>query len=410
MAVDLPIYLDHHATTPTDPRVVEAMEPYWSRDFGNAASHGHVFGWRAEEAVELARECIAAALGAEPREVVFTSGATESNNLALLGAAEAQAGRRDHVVTVATEHKAVLDPCRVLERRGWRVSVLPVDGEGLVDPDAVAAAIEERTLLVSVMAANNEIGVLQPLAEIGARCRERGVLFHTDAAQALGKVPLDVQDACADLVSLSAHKLYGPPGVGALFVRARRPRVRLEPRQYGGGHERGLRSGTVPVPLVVGFGRAVALAAEERESEAARLGGLRDRLFERLRGSLEGLVLNGHPERRLPGNLNLSFADVDGEALLASLRDVAVSSGSACTSATPEPSHVLTALGRPEALVRASLRIGIGRFNTADEIDYAAERIRENVQLLRSTAARKAGGGRLPFSDSQQPEAEEVGS
>jgi cysteine desulfurase len=396
MALSLPIYLDNHATTRTDPRVLECMAPWWSEDYGNAASRTHVFGWRAEEAVERARETLAGALGAEPREIVFTSGATESNNLALFGAAEAAAGRRDHVVSVATEHSAVLDPCRELERRGLRVSVLPVDGEGLVDPDAVRAAIGPRTLLVSVMAANNEIGVLQPIQAIGAVCRERGVYFHCDAAQAFGKIPLDVESARADLVSLSAHKLYGPKGVGALYVRARRPRVRLSARQHGGGHERGLRAGTLPVPLVVGFARAVELCLAEREEEARRLAALRDRLLSRVRGGLDGVVLNGHPVLRLPGNLNLSFEGVRGDELLLALKEVALSSGAACSSASPEPSHVLLALGRPEALVRASLRFGLGRFTTAEEIEFVGDRLIERVRELRASAPRNGARPPLP--------------
>jgi len=400
-----PIYLDNHATTRVDPRVVEAMAPFWSEDYGNAASTSHVFGWRAEEAVELARERLAAALGARPRELVFTSGATEANNLAILGAAEANP-ERDHLVTVATEHRAVLDPCRALAAVGREVTVLPVDGDGLVDPRAVADAITDRTLLVSVMAANNEIGVLQPLAEIGAACRERGVLFHSDAAQAFGKVPLDVETLGLDLVSLSAHKMYGPKGVGALYVR-RRPRVRLEPRQHGGGHERGLRSGTLPVPLVVGFAGAAELCEAEREAEAVRLAGLRDRLWERLHREIPGVVRNGHPTRRLPGNLNVSFADVDGDRLLLAMSDVALSSGSACTSAHPEPSHVLTALGREESLVRASLRFGLGRFTTAEEVELVADRLAERVQALRSGDARREDAASLSSAASRACEAED---
>jgi len=406
MGMAIPIYLDNHATTRVDPRVVEAMAPLWSDDYGNAASTSHVFGWRAEEAVEAARESLAAALGARPRELVVTSGATEANNLAILGAAEARP-ERDHVVTVATEHRAVLDPCRALAARGREVTVLPVDGEGLVDPRAVADAIGERTLLVSVMAANNEIGVLQPLAEIGAACRERGVLFHTDAAQAFGKVPLDVEALGLDLVSVSAHKMYGPKGVGALYVRRRRPRVRLEPRQYGGGHERGLRSGTLPVPLIVGFARAAELCEAERESEAVRLAGLRDRLWEHLHREVPGVVRNGHPTRRLPGNLNVSFAEVDGERLLLAMSDVALSSGSACTSAHPEPSHVLSALGREESLVRASMRFGIGRFNTPHEVDLVAERLAERVQALRRGDPRRREPASLSSPASPESEVED---
>jgi cysteine desulfurase len=399
MAVELPIYLDNHATTRVDPRVVEAMAPYWSQDYGNAASHGHVLGWRAEEAVEQARESLASALGAEPREIVFTSGATEANNLALLGAAEAAPVGRNHLVSVATEHPSVLDPCRALEARGFELTILPVDADGRIEPEAVAASLRDSTRLVSVMAANNEIGVLQPVAEIGALCRERGVLFHTDAVQAFGKVPLDVDEA--DLLSISAHKIYGPKGVGALYVRARRPRVRLEPRVFGGGHERGLRSGTLPVPLIVGFAWAAELCLAEREAEAVRLAELRDRLLVRLRGSLEGVALNGDPRRRLPANLNLAFAGVDADQLLVELRGVALSTGSACSSATPGPSHVLTALGLPEERVRASLRMGLGRFTTLEEVDRAADQLVACVEHLRGAAPRKPAPAPLPSAGSK---------
>ncbi|RIK97767.1 MAG: IscS subfamily cysteine desulfurase [Proteobacteria bacterium] len=388
------IYLDHQSTTPTDARVVEAMLPYFDREFGNAASRTHAFGWRAEAAVELARESIARALGAaEPREIVFTSGATESNNLAILGAARAGRARGDHLVTVATEHSAVLEPCQALAREGFRVTVLPVDRDGLVDPDAVAAALDDRTLLVSVMAANNEIGVLQPIEAIGALCRARGVLFHTDAAQALGKVALDVAAAGVDLLSCTAHKLHGPKGIGALYVRGGRPRVRLEPLLHGGGHERGLRPGTLPVPLVVGFGRAVEIAEAERAAEQPRLAALRDRLLARL-DALGGVALNGHRSLRLAGNANVAIDGVEADALLAALHDVALSAGSACTSARPEPSHVLRALGLPDAAVRSSVRIGLGRGTTEADVDAAAARIAEEVRALR--AARPAATlGRL---------------
>jgi cysteine desulfurase len=364
--------------------VLAAMLPYFTEDFGNAASRSHVFGWRAEAAVALARERIADALGARaPAEIVFTSGATESINLALKGAAQALANTRDHLVVAATEHRAVLDTCRALEATGRTLSVLPVDGQGLVDPDAVRRALGRRTLLVSVMAANNEIGVLQPLAEIGRICREQGVLFHCDAAQAAGKIPIDVEALGIDLLSLSAHKLYGPKGVGALWVRSR-PRVRLEPLLHGGGHERGLRSGTLPVPLIVGFGRALMLSLEERVAETQRVQALRQRLLSRLQGELDGVALNGHPDARLAGNLNLSFLDVDAAALLLALPDVALSTGSACSSADPHPSHVLAALGLSPERVRSALRIGIGRFNTEAEIDRAAERLIHEVRRLRT--------------------------
>jgi cysteine desulfurase len=369
--------------------VLEAMLPLLREDFGNAASHAHVYGWRAEAALEMAREELAAALGvADPAGIVFTSGATESNNLALKGVVEALAGRRDHVVSVATEHSAILDPCRHLAGRGVRLTLLPVDGSGLVDPAAVAAALTDRTALVSVMAANNEIGVLQPLAEIGRLCRERGVLFHSDAAQAFGKVPLEPEALGVDLLSLSAHKLHGPKGVGALWVRRGRPRVPLVPQLHGGGHERGLRSGTVPVPLAVGFGRAARLAAEERETEAVRLRGLRDRLWARLRDALPGVHLNGHPERRLPGNLHVSFEGVAADPLLAELPGLALSTGSACTSARPEPSHVLRALGLPDERVRGGVRIGLGRFTSEAEIESAGEQLVTAVLRLRSAPPR----------------------
>ncbi len=384
MAPRAPIYLDHHATTPVDPRVLEAMLPYFTEEFGNAASRSHVFGWRAEAAVEVAREAVARAIGAsDPREIVFTSGATESVNLALAGAARAHAAARNHLVVAATEHRAVLDTAAALERAGHPVTVVPVESDGRIDPGAIRRALGPRTLLVSVMAANNEIGVLQPLAEIGAVCRERGVLFHCDAAQAAGKIPLDVEALAIDLLSVSGHKLYGPKGVGALYVRSR-PRVRLEPLLHGGGHERGLRPGTLPVPLLVGLGRALDLSLELREAEASRLASLRDRLLARVREGLDGVEVNGHPALRLAGNLNLSFDGVDATALLLALPDVALSTGSACSSAEPHPSHVLLALGLPEPRVRSALRIGIGRFNTEAEIDHVAGRLVAEVSRLRA--------------------------
>jgi cysteine desulfurase len=388
-----PIYLDHHATTPVDPRVRAAMEPYWSRDFGNAASRTHRYGWRAEAAVELARERLAAAIGAlDPREIVFTSGATESDNLALQGVLRAHESEGDGLVTVATEHPAVLDTARALERRGARVRILPVDGEGVVDLVALGQALDARTVLVSVGAANGEVGTLQPLTEIGRICAERDVLFHSDAAQAVGKVPLDVEAQGIDLLSLSAHKLYGPKGIGALYVRRRRRsgrgRVRLEPLFFGGGHERGLRSGTLPVPLIVGFAHAVELAVAEREAEAARLARLRDRLFALLSGPLPGVLWNGPPaERRLPANLNLSFEGVAADALLAQLEDVALSTGSACSSARPEPSHVLAALGLPKERIRGALRVGLGRGTREEDVERAAERIAAEVRRLRASEA-----------------------
>jgi cysteine desulfurase len=383
----LPIYLDNHATTRVDPRVVDAMLPFFAEDYGNAASPNHVFGWRAEAAVEIAREELAAAIGAsDPQEIVFTSGATESDNLAIQGVALPGG----HVVTAATEHPAVLDTCEAIKRRGVAVSVVPVDSSGLVDPERVAGAIAEDTALVSIMAANSEIGVLQPLAEIGRICRERGVPFHSDAAQAVTKIPLDVEEMGIDLLSISAHKLYGPKGIGALLVRSRRSdgrRLRLLPQLHGGGHERGLRSGTLPVPLIVGFGRAVALGVAEMDAEARRLLSLRGRLWDRLSESLAGVSLNGHPERRLPGNLNLSFEGIQADALISDLKEVAVSTGSACSSAKPETSHVLRALGCDERCARSSIRIGLGRFTTADEIEVAAD------ALIAAVAAQRASRG-----------------
>lgn len=379
----LPLYLDNHATTRTDPRVVEAMLPYFTEHYGNAASRHHAFGWKAEEAVEQARMQVAEVLGAEPREIVFTSGATESNNLALKGAAGLYRSQGDHLITAVTEHHAVLDPCKRLEAAGFRVTVLPVDQHGQVTAAQIEAALTERTLMVSIMAANNEIGTLQPIGEIGRLCKARGILFHTDAAQAAGKIPLDVDAMGIDLLSLSGHKLYGPKGVGALYVRRREPRVRLEPLFDGGGHERGLRSGTLPVPLLVGLGRACVLCREEMPGETARLTTLRERLRHNLQASLEGVTLNGHPTERLPGNLNLSFAWVDGEALLMALKNMAVSSGSACTSASVEPSYVLRALGVKDELARGSLRFGLGRFTTDEEIEFAAAEVLRVVQRLR---------------------------
>jgi cysteine desulfurase len=385
--LSLPVYLDNHATTRTDPRVVEAMLPYFTTIYGNAASLSHCFGREAAEAVDGAREQVAMALGAEPREIVFTSGATEANNLALKGAVEPLKRRGNHLVTGATEHKAVLDPLRRLAREGWELTIVPCDATGMITAEAVAAALTERTVLVSVMAASNEVGTLNPIAAIGRLCRARGIVFHTDATQAIGKVPLAVDDAAIDLLSLSAHKLYGPKGAGALYVRRRDPQVRLMPLFDGGGHERGFRSGTVAVPLVVGLGAAAALAVDERPPEAVRLGELRDRLHTGIAARVPAIRLNGHPTERLPGNLNLSFGGVDGEALMMALRDVAVSSGAACTSASPEPSHVLRAMGLPEDLARASLRFGLGRFTTAEEIDFAVGAVSAAVGRLRDPAS-----------------------
>ncbi len=384
MALKLPIYLDHNATTPADPRVVDAMAPFWSDDFGNPSSAGHVFGWRAEEAVAIARERLASAIGAaDPSEIVFTSGTTESDNLALVGLARGHRGRRNHLITSAVEHPAVLDACRFLAGEGFSLTILPVDGEGFVDPAAVAAAITDRTLAVSIMAANSEIGTLQPIEEIGRICREREVFFHTDAAQAVGKIPVDVQRWGVDLLSMCAHKLYGPKGVGALYIRKRRPRIALQPLAHGGGHERELRPGTLPVPLIVGFARAVELCLADLEAEATRLAGLRETLWKRLSSALEGVARNGPSGCRLPGNLNVSFAGVSAEQLLIALPDVALSTGSACASGSGEPSPVLEALGLSEEVARSSLRFGIGRSNDAAEIEWVAKKIVAAVGVLR---------------------------
>jgi cysteine desulfurase len=383
-----PVYLDHHATTPCDPRVVAAMRPYWSEDFGNPASASHAFGWRAEAAVENAREEIARAIGAQdPREIVFTSGATESDNLALQGVLRARGLAGAHLVSVATEHPAVLDTARVLAKQGAGLTLLPVDAGGSVDPGAVAQAITRETVLVSVMAANGEIGTLAPLAEIAALCAARGVALHTDAAQAVGKIPLDVERLGIDLLSLSGHKLYGPKGIGALYVRRRRRsggRLALAPLVHGGGQERGLRSGTLATPLIVGLARAVSIAVAEQPAESLRLAAQRDRLLARLRELAGGVRLNGAEAPRLAGNLNVAFDDVTADAVIARLPDVALSTGSACSSAKPEPSHVLTALGLAPARVAASLRLGLGRFTTAAELEYAAQRIAEEVRRHRA--------------------------
>lgn len=379
----LPVYLDYQATTPCDPRVVEKMLPYFTEKFGNAHSVTHSFGWAADEAVELAREQIADLIGAEAKEIIFTSGATESNNLAIKGLAKIYGEKKNHVITVATEHKCVLESARSLEGKGFTVTILAVGADGLIDLDQLAAAITDSTLLVSVMAVNNEIGVIQPLTEIGALCKSRNVFFHSDAAQALGKIPLDVEAMGIDLLSLSGHKIYGPKGVGALYVR-RKPRVHLAAEIEGGGQERGLRSGTLPTPLIVGFGEACRIAGLEMEEEARRLRALRDHLFQGIAGRLEGVGLNGHRDRRVAGNLNLSFAWVEGDQLLRGLSDVAVSTGSACSAATLEPSYVLRALGLNSELAHASLRIGLGRFTTAEEVDFAIGAIVDAVERQRS--------------------------
>jgi len=380
----LPIYMDNNSTTRVDPRVLEAMLPYFSEHYGNAASRTHAFGWKAEEAVETARAEIADLIGASAKEIVFTSGATESNNLALKGVAGMYRRQGNHIITARTEHRAVLDPCRRLEREGFQVTYLPVDSFGRVNVEQVADAITAQTILVSIMSANNEIGTLQPVAQIGKLCKERGVLFHTDAVQAIGKVRFSVEETQADLVSLTAHKLYGPKGIGALHVRRREPHVRLEPLMDGGGHERGMRSGTLPVPLIVGFGRACSLCREVMAEEAGDTLRLRERLRAGLMNGLNDVFLNGHPMERLPGNLNLSFAFVQGEALMMAMRNVAVSSGSACTSASVEPSYVLRALGIADDLAHSSIRFGLGRFNTEEEVDFVIGEVIQTVERLRA--------------------------
>jgi len=378
-----PIYLDNHATTQMDPRVLDAMLPYFTQYFGNAASRNHEFGWVAEQAVEKARKQIADLVGATAKEIIFTSGATESDNLAIKGVAEMYAEKGNHIITAATEHKAVLDTCKKLEKNGYRVTYLPVKGDGLIDLDMLRESISDKTILVTIMYANNEIGVLQPVAEIGKICREKGVLFHTDGVQAIGKVPVDVNRDHIDLMSITAHKLYGPKGVGALYVRRKSPRVQLTAQMDGGGHERGMRSGTLNVPGIVGLGEACAICQREMPEETKRLQFLRDKLRSKLESELDEVYLNGSWEHRLPHSLNLSFAYVEGESLLMGINDVAVSSGSACTSATLEPSYVLKALGLGDDIAHSSIRFGIGRFNTEEEIDYVAEKLIHVVRKLR---------------------------
>jgi cysteine desulfurase len=392
-----PIYMDNHATTPVDPRVLEAMLPYFSDVYGNAASRSHGFGWDAEKAVDDARDEIARLLNAKSKEIVFTSGATESDNLAIKGVVEFYRDKGDHVITATTEHKAVLDTCKALERKGLaRVTYLPVDNYGMVDPEDVRRAITDKTVLVSIMFANNEVGTINPIGEIGRITREKGVLFHTDAAQGVGKLPLDVETMNIDLLSVSGHKMYGPKGIGALYVRAKGPRVRLTPSMDGGGHERGFRSGTLNVPGIVGLGKAAELSRVGMADEAQRVAGLRERLREKLFTELDEIFLNGHPTHRLPGNLNVSFAYVEGESLIMGLNGstipiavgespaaIAVSSGSACTSATLEPSYVLKALGVGDELAHTSIRFGLGRFNTVEEVDYVAARVIKEVRRLR---------------------------
>ncbi|MBE3132518.1 MAG: IscS subfamily cysteine desulfurase [Acidobacteria bacterium] len=378
-----PIYMDSHATTPVDPRVLDAMLPYFSEKFGNAASRNHAYGWQAEEAVELGRKQVAALIGASAKEIVFTSGATESDNLAVKGVAHMYCDKGDHIVTVQTEHKAIIDTCKRLEKEGFRVTYLPVGRDGLLDLDQLADSLTPKTILISVMMANNEVGVVQPIAEIGTIARARRILFHTDAVQAAGKLPIDVNALHVDLVSLSAHKMYGPKGIGALYVRRKDPRVLLVPVIDGGGHERGMRSGTLNVTGIVGFGKAAEIAKHEMAAEAARLRALRDRLNEGLHKELDGIHVNGSMEHRLPNNLNVSFAYVEGESLLMGINDVAVSSGSACTSASLEPSYVLKALGTGDDLAHSSIRFGLGRFNTEEEVDYVIDKVTSVVKRLR---------------------------
>ncbi|MGA2449607.1 MAG: IscS subfamily cysteine desulfurase [Polyangiaceae bacterium] len=380
----LPIFMDYHSTTPVDPRVLEEMTPYFTLKFGNAASRNHRFGWEAEEAVAIARERVARLIGArDPKEIVFTSGATESDNVALKGVAEFYRDKGNHLITATTEHKAILDTCKRLEKEGYEVTYLPVAADGRVDPDDVKKAIRPTTILVSIMLANNEIGTVQPIREIGKITRERGVLLHSDAVQGLGKVDFDVEEMNVDLVSITAHKMYGPKGQGALYVRRSKPRVRLVAQIDGGGHERGMRSGTLAVPLIVGLGKAADLMVQEGKAEGVRILGLRERLRSRIMNRLDEVYLNGSLEHRLPGNLNLSFSFVEGEGLMMAIKDVAVSSGSACTSASLEPSYVLRALGVGDELAHSSIRFGLGRFTTEEEVDFVADLVTEKVKRLR---------------------------
>ena len=382
-SVKLPIYMDNHATTPVDPRVLDAMLPYFREHFGNAASRNHQFGWEAEQAVEKAREQIAKLVGATSKEIIFTSGATESDNLAIKGVAEMYREKGNHIITAATEHKAVLDTCKRLEKNGYRVTYLPVGADGLISLEDLKRAIDDKTILVTIMYANNEIGVIQPITEIGKICHEKGVLFHSDAVQAIGKVPVNVIKDNIDLMSITAHKIYGPKGVGALYVRRKSPRVQITAQIDGGGHERGMRSGTLNVPGIVGLGAACEIAMNEMPEESKRLAYLRDKLRKKFEDNLDEIHVNGSMEHRLPGNLNMSFVYVEGESLLMGINDIAVSSGSACTSATLEPSYVLKALGLGDDVAHSSIRFGIGRFNTEAEIDYIADKLIDTVKKLR---------------------------
>lgn len=378
-----PIFMDNHSTTPVDPRVLEAMLPYFTERFGNAASRNHAFGWEAEKAIDQAREQIARLIHCDPKEIIFTSGATESDNLALKGVAEMYHEKGNHIITAVTEHKAILDTAKRLEKMGFTVTYLNVGADGLIDPESIKAAITDKTILISIMMANNEIGVVQPVAEIGKIAKEKGIIFHCDATQGVGRIPVDVQAMGIDLMSFSAHKIYGPKGIGALYVRKKNPRVRIAPQMDGGGHERGMRSGTLNVPGIVGLGKACELCENEMAEEGKRLTRLRDRLKDQLTKELDEIYLNGHPTQRLPNNLNISFAYVEGESLLMGLKEIALSSGSACTTATLEPSYVLRALGVGSDLAHSSLRFGLGRFNTEEEVDYVGRRVIETVRRLR---------------------------
>src|SRR5271167_4639489 len=383
MAVKLPIYMDNHATTPVDPRVVEAMLPYFNEKFGNAASRNHSFGWAGEEAVETARQQVASLIGATPKEIIFTSGATESDNLMIKGVAEMYREKGNHIITQAIEHKAVLDTCKNLEKHGFEVTYLPVQKDGRVDPEDVRKAIRPSTILISIMYANNEIGVINPMAEIGKIAKEHGIFFAVDGVQAVGKIPVDVQKDNIDLLAITGHKIYGPKGVGALYVRRRNPRVQLSAIIDGGGHERGMRSGTLNVPGIVGLGKACEIAQHDMAEEGKKMAGLRDRLKDAIMGQLDEVYINGSMEHRLPNNLNISFAYVEGESLLMGINDIAVSSGSACTSATLEPSYVIRALGIDDELAHSSIRFGLGRFNTLEEVDYVTDRVSREVKRLR---------------------------
>ncbi|HEX2227268.1 MAG TPA: IscS subfamily cysteine desulfurase [Candidatus Binatia bacterium] len=410
MAIKTPVYMDNHATTPVDPRVLEAMLPYFTERFGNAASRSHAFGWESEAAVDSAREQVARLIhAASPREIVFTSGATESDNLAIKGVANAYKEKGNHIITCVTEHKAVLDSCKVLEKHGFEVTYLPVGRDGMINLAQLRQAISEKTILISLMAANNEIGVIHPIKEIGRIAKERGILFHSDATQAVGKVPIDVREMGIDLLSLTAHKMYGPKGAGALYVRAGNPGVKLTPAIHGGGHERGMRSGTLNVHGIVGLGAACAIAQEEMTAESERLLALRERLKKGILSGLDEVYINGHATARLPGNMNMSFAYVEGESLLMALKEIAVSTGSACTSASLEPSYVLRAMGIPDELAHTSIRFGLGRFNTEEEVDFAVRRVVEEVQRLRAISplyrARRNRSGR---AQTTQPAEEKI--